>query len=287
MFVNQLKTFVLLVVIGGLLMIAGSLIGGSQGALVALVFAAVMNFGVYYFSDRMVLSAYGAKPLSKEHFPEIYRMVQELSDQAGIPMPKLYLIDLPMANAFATGRSPQHSAVAVTSGILNLLSPEELRGVLAHEISHVKNRDILIATVAATFAMAIGYIASVLRWSFIFGNRNDDSRGSGFGALIAAMILPIAATLIQLAISRSREYEADATGAVIGRDPLALASALQKIAASSRLNPIQNATYTQQAASSMFICNPFTAKSLSNMFSTHPPIEDRIKRLKDMASRSL
>lgn len=252
MFANQIKTFILLVAIGGLLMVAGRFIGGPGGALMALVLALGMNLFAYFYSDRMVLSAYGAQELDKVQSPEVYEIVEELAQKASIPMPKLYFIDSPMCNAFATGRNPENSSVAVTRGILNLLDKDELRGVLAHELSHVKNRDILIATVAATFAMAIGYIASIIRWSFIFGG-NRDQEGGGFGALIAALIMPIAATLIQLAISRSREYEADATGSKISKTPMALASALEKISMSVQQNPMQRPSYAQQAASSMFI----------------------------------
>lgn len=284
MFANQLKTFILLVAIGGLLIFAGRFIGGTNGALMALVLAIGMNVFAYFYSDRMVLSMYGARKLDQAQHPEVYEMVYELSQKAQIPMPKLYFIDSPICNAFATGRNPQNSSVAVTRGILNLLDKNELRGVLAHELSHVKNRDILIATVAATFAMAIGYIASILRWSLIFGGSRDQEGGGGFGALIAALIMPVAATMIQLAISRSREYEADATGSKISQDPLALASALEKISMSVQQNPMNRASYAQQAASSMFICNPFSAKNMANLFSTHPPVEERVKKLRQMSN---
>lgn len=282
MFVNQLKTFTLLVLIGGLLVFAGQFVGGAEGAFVALIFAVVMNLFTYFFSDKLVLAAYGAVQLNAKQYPAIYSMVEELAVQAQIPMPRLFLIDTPMANAFATGRNPQTAAVAVTTGILNLLDADELRGVLAHELSHVKNRDILIATVAATFAMAISYIASMIRWSFFWGSSRRNENKNWIGTLLVAIIMPIAATLIQLAISRSREYEADATGANICRSPLALASALQKISSSAKAHSFNDATYAQQAASSMFICSPFSGASLVNLFSTHPPTAERVKRLEKM-----
>ncbi len=283
MLINQLKTFVLLVAIGGLLVCAGRFIGGNFGALVAFGIALLVNFLAYFYSDSMVLAMYGAKPLNADRFPQIYEIVSELSFKAGIPQPKLYLIDHPMANAFATGRNPEHSSIAVTAGIIDLLTVDELRGVLAHEISHIKNRDILIATVAATFAMAIGYIASMIRWGFIFGSRRDDNReGSGIGAFFAALLMPVAATLIQLAISRAREFQADQTGAQISQAPLSLASALEKISYSAHRQPLTHASYAQQATSSMFICNPFSGQSLISLFSTHPPISERVKQLRKM-----
>lgn len=287
MFANQLKTFVLLVAISGLLIFAGRFFGGNSGALVAFCMALLMNFFAYFYSDSMVLAMYGAKKLDPERFAQIYEMVSELSLKAGIPNPKLFLIEHGMANAFATGRNPEHASIAVTSGIVDLLSPDELRGVLAHEISHIKNRDILIATIAATFAMAIGYMASMIRWGFIFGSsRRDDRDGSsGIGAFFAALLMPIAATLIQLAISRAREFQADETGSQISQSPLSLASALEKISYSASSHPIKNASYAQQATSSMFICNPFSAKSLISLFSTHPSTTERVKRLQKMASK--
>lgn len=286
MFVNQLKTFILLVAISGLLIFAGRFFGGASGALVAFCFAILMNFFAYFYSDSMVLSMYGAKKLDEQHFSQIYEIVSELSFKAGIPTPKLFLIDHPMANAFATGRNPEHASVAVTSGIIDLLSPEELRGVLAHEISHIKNRDILIATIAATFAMAIGYMASMIRWGFIFGSsRREDREGSGIGAFFAALLMPIAATLIQLAISRAREFQADETGSQISQSPLALASALEKLSHSAQVHPLKRASYAQQATSSMFICNPFSSTSLISLFSTHPATGERVKRLQKMASK--
>jgi heat shock protein HtpX len=282
MFINQIKTFTLLAAISGLLIFAGKFVGGPQGALIALLFAVIINFFTYFFSDKMVLAAYGAVPLDSHKYSQIYAMVADLAAQAQIPMPKLFLIEHPMANAFATGRNPKHASVAVTSGILRLLSEDELRGVLAHELSHVKNRDILIASVAATFAMAISYIASMIRWSYFWGSSRRNENSSGLGSLIAAIIMPIAAMLIQLAISRSREYEADATGAQISKSPLALASALQKISGSTKEHTFHAATYAQQAASSMFICNPFSGESLARLFSTHPPTKDRVMRLEKM-----
>lgn len=282
MFANQVKTFVLLGLIGALLVGAGQLVGGLQGAIVAMVMAVLVNFFSYYFSNKIVLSAYGAVPLRQTEYPEIHSMVQELAAQAKMPMPKLFLINNQMANAFATGRNPQNASVALTSGILQILEPGELRAVLAHELSHVKNRDILIASVAATFAVAISYIASMIRWSYFWGSSRNNKNQNSFAVLAAAIIMPIAATLIQLAISRSREFEADATGAEICRAPMALASALQKLDASVKANPYRNASYAEQAVSSMFICNPFRGDFIAGLFSTHPSTADRVKRLERM-----
>lgn len=287
MFFNRLKTLALLVGLSGLLMLMGRWVGGTSGVKFAFIFAMVMNIFTYFFADKMVLRMYRAQPLDQHRFPEIYQMVEELSYKAHMPMPKLWYIPSPMANAFATGRSPKHASVAVTQGILDILEPYELRGVLAHEISHVKNRDILVGTIAATIAMAIGYLASILKWSFIFGgfggDRDRNRNGGGLAALLVAIIMPIAATLIQLAISRSREYLADESGARCSDDPLALASALEKLHYASRDMHLQPASHAQTATASLFIVNPFTSSAMVNLFSTHPPMEKRIERLRKMA----
>jgi Zn-dependent protease with chaperone function len=226
---------------------------------------------------------YGAQPLDAEKYKYIYDIVEELCANANMPMPKLWYIPTDMANAFATGRSPKHASVAVTQGILNILQEHELRGVLAHELSHVKNRDILIATIAATLATTIAYFADMIRWSMIFGSRDREDRGGGLGALAAIILMPIAAMLIQMAISRSREYLADESGAEISHDPLALASALERLQYHAQIQNAQPASQAQTSTASLFIVYPFSGKGIINMFSTHPPMEKRIQRLRDMA----
>jgi heat shock protein HtpX len=288
MFLNQLKTAFLLGLLSGLFFLFGYWLGGEQGLLMALLLAGLMNLLAYFYSDRMVLAMYKAEPLDQGRYANIYKMIEELCVQAKIPMPKLWYIPTSMANAFATGRNPEHASVAVTQGILDALEPHELRGVLAHELSHVKNRDILVATVAATIAAAIGYLAHMLQWAVIFGGTRDrdGNRSSGIGALFAAIIMPIAAMLIQLAISRSREYLADETGANISHDPLALASALEKLEAASKMAHLKPETPVETATASMFIVFPFTTDGLFQLFSTHPPMEKRIARLRRMATKS-
>lgn len=286
MFFNQFKTAILLACLSGIFMLMGSWIGGSTGLTVAFAIALLMNFITYFYSDKIVLAMYGAQPLDEQKFANVYDMVRDLCYQAQMPMPKLWYIPHAMANAFATGRNPEHASVAVTQGILDLLDEHELRGVLAHEISHIKNRDILIGTIAATLATAISYLANMLQWAAIFsvGSRNGDKdRSGGFGALITAIIMPIAATLIQLAISRSREYLADETGAHTCHDPLALASALEKLQRGAQRNPVEPSTPAHATAASLFIVYPFSGKGLAHLFSTHPPMEKRIERLRAMA----
>lgn len=284
MILNQFKTALLLGVLSGLLLLCGHWIGGHNGVAIALALALTMNFVTYFFSDKIVLKMYGAQPLNEEQYDHIYDMVLDLSQEMRIPMPKLWHIKTSMANAFATGRNPQHASVAVTQGILDILDHDELRGVLAHELSHVKNRDILVGTVAATIAMAIGYLAHMMRWSLIFGGRGDRDRGNGFGALFVVILMPIAATLIQLAISRSREYLADETGATHSGDPIALASALEKlhmnVASYKKKAPDSPA---QASVASLFIVYPFSGGGWIHMFSTHPPMDKRIERLRKMA----
>jgi heat shock protein HtpX len=231
---------------------------------------------------------YSAQPLDKEKFSKVYDMVEELAHNAGIPMPKLWYLPTPMANAFATGRNPAHASVAVTQGILDILEEHELRGVIAHELGHIKNRDILIATVAATIATAIGYLANMIQWAVLFGGfggRDNENRNGGWGALIVALIMPIAAMLIQLAISRSREYLADESGANFAHDPLALASALEKLSDYSKVQHARPESPAQTATASMFIVYPFSGGGWINLFSTHPPMEKRIERLRKLAMR--
>jgi heat shock protein HtpX len=278
---NAFKTTVLLAVLTGLLLWIGQLLGGTQGLVVALLFAVVMNFGSWWASDRIVLAMYGARPLSEESAPDLFRIVRELATGAHMPMPRVYLIPSESPNAFATGRSPEHAAVAVTEGILRLLSADELRGVLAHELSHVKNRDTLISAIAATLAGVIMMIARMAQWAALFGGMRRDDREEGGGALgflFMVIVAPLAAMLIQLAISRSREYEADATGARLSHAPGALAAALEKIAVTSGRIPLP----AGPATAHLWIVNPLRGNWLASLFSTHPPIEERIRRLRVM-----
>ncbi len=279
---NALKTTLLLGLLTGLLLFFGQMLGGRSGMQIAFVLAIVMNFGSYWFSDKIVLAMYRAKPIEESEAPDLYRIVRTLAQRAGIPMPRVFLIPDESANAFATGRNPQHAVVAVTQGILRLLSTEELEGVLAHELGHVKNRDILISSIAATLGGAIMMIANMVKWSAIFGglgSRDDrDGGGGAFGALAMAILAPIAAMLIQMAVSRSREYQADETGARLNGNPQALASALQKIAIAAGRMPMPASPQTAH----MFIVNPLSGQFLANLFSTHPPTEERIRRLREM-----
>ena len=280
---NTLKTTLLLGLLTGLIMVIGQFFGGSQGMMIAFLFAGVMNFAAYWFSDKMVLRMYSAQPVDEAQAPELYRIVRNLVERNQIPMPKIYIIPTDAPNAFATGRNPEHAAVAVTEGILRLLRPEELEGVLAHELAHVRNRDTLTSTIAATLAGAIMMLADMLRWSAIFGGMqsNDRERGGGLLGLLAMTIFaPLAATLIQLAISRSREFEADATGARLAHNPFGLASALEKL---ERANERMPMPATPQTAH-LFIVNPLTGSAFTRLFSTHPPLEERIRRLRAMTS---
>lgn len=277
----MIKTTVLLGVLTGLVMFIGGLLGGSHGVEIAFVIAAVMNFASYWFSDRMVLAAYGARELDAASAPELYEVVNELSLAAGIPMPRLYLVDTDTPNAFATGRNPQHAAVAVTRGIMRVCDREELKGVIGHELSHVLNRDILTSSIAATLAGAVMMLASWARWAAIFGGgRDEEDRGGFFGMLFIAFLAPIAATLIQLAISRTREYQADASGARLTHHPLYLAHALRKLEAANERMPLGAAPATAH----LFIVNPLSREGIARLFSTHPPIEERIARLERMAA---
>lgn len=278
---NTIKTTLLLGLLTGLILGFGNYLGGSQGLVIAFVFAALMNFGAFWFSDKIVLRMYRARPVTESEAPELYSIVHNLATRAGIPMPKLYIIPDPSPNAFATGRSPSHAAVAATEGILRLLRREELEGVLAHELAHVKNRDTLISTLAATLAGVVMMLANMLRWAAIFGGVQRDSERDGgglIGLLVMTIVAPLAAVLIQLAISRSREFQADATGARICRNPFGLASALEKLAYGSERVPMNASPQTAH----LFIVNPLSGSAVAKLFSTHPPLEERIKRLRSM-----
>jgi heat shock protein HtpX len=274
---NTFKTAFLLTALTLLLLFVGRVLGGQNGMLLALILAAVLNFVSYFYSDKIALAMYRAKPVTREELPRAYQIVERLTQKIGIPMPKMYVIPTESPNAFATGRNPQHASVAVTHGILGLLNDEELEGVLAHELGHVRNRDILISSIAATVAGAITYLAEIARWGMIFGGyeRDRDNRGGGLGALLMLILAPIAAMLIQLAVSRSREYQADESGAHFTGNPYALASALAKLDAYSKRVPMQATPSTAH----LFIIQPFLGQSLMSLFSTHPPIAKRIERL--------
>lgn len=277
---NTLKTAVLMVGLTLVLLWAGAALGGKQGMTIALVFATMMNMFTYWFSDKIVLAMYGAKEVSEVEAPELYSLVRRLTQRAGLPMPRIYIINQPQPNAFATGRNPRHAAVAVTTGIMRILSVEELEGVIGHELSHIKHRDILIGTVAATIAGAISYLAHMAQWAMIFGGRHDD-RDEGANPLfmiVMMIIAPIAAMLIQMAISRSREYSADEGGARMVGNPRYLANALKKLHMASQQIPLQ----AEPSTAHMFIVNPLSGGGLLKLFSTHPPIEERIARLEAM-----
>ena len=277
---NTFKTAFLLTALTLLLMMIGRAFGGQNGMMIALAVAVVMNFVSYFLSDKIALTMYRAKPVTREELPRAYQIVERLTQKIGLPMPKIYVIPTESPNAFATGRNPQHASVAVTHGILGLLTDEELEGVLAHELGHVNNRDILISSVAATIAGAITMLASMGRWAMIFGGMEGGDRdrrggGGGLAALLMLIVAPIAASLIQLAVSRSREYQADATGAHFTGNPYALASALQKLDAYSRRVPMMASPSTAH----LFIIQPLLGMNFANLFSTHPPIAKRIERL--------
>jgi len=273
---NYVKTTLLLGLLTGLLLFFGNMLGGQNGLLIALVIAGLMNFISYWFSDKIVLAMYRAQPATESDAPKLYNIVRRLAEKANMPMPKIYVIPEESPNAFATGRSPKHAAVAATVGIMRILNEQELEGVMAHELTHVANRDTLISTIAATFAGAISYLASMVKWAAIFGGSRDDEDRGNFAASIAmAIIAPLAAMLIQMAISRSREYLADeGAGKLCGR-PMALASALRKLSAGAANIPMTSGT---PATSSLFIVNPFSG-GIANLFSTHPPMEKRIAKL--------
>jgi len=276
---NGIKTVFLLGALTGLILFVSGVIGGRNGLVIGLVLAGLMNFFSYWFSDKIVLAMYRAKPVGQAEVPGLYAVVEQLAAKAQIPMPKLYLIDEESPNAFATGRNPSHAAVACTTGILKLMTNDELEGVLAHELSHVRNRDILIGSIAATLAGAIGVLANLAHWGALFGgygSRDERNNGGNVIALLATAILaPIAATLIQLAVSRSREYQADQSGAELVGSPFGLASALEKLGKASQRIPMN----ANPATAHLFIVSPFSAAAFAKLFSTHPPLEERIRRL--------
>lgn len=276
---NQIKTILLLGLLSGLMLVAGFFIGGNYGLTIALAIALVMNFGSYFYSDKIVLRMYKARPAKKSEHPKIHKIVEDVAHKAHIPKPKIYIVPSDNANAFATGRNPKNAVIACTQGILKILDTNELKGVIAHEIAHVKNRDILVATIAATIATVISYLAMMARFAAIFGGMRDDRGGNGLSLLFLAILTPIIAVIIQLAISRSREYLADSTGAKFTKEPKALASALHKLEQANKNNPIQ---FGNTATSSLFITNPFSARGLVSLFSTHPAMPERIKRLNEM-----
>lgn len=281
---NMLKTTILLATLTGLLVLIGSH-WGTGGMIIAFLFAVIMNFGSYWYSDKIVLKVYRAKEVSPAEAPNLHRIVDGLAMRAGMPKPKVYIVESGMPNAFATGRNPEHAAVAATTGILELLSYEEIEGVLAHELAHVKNRDTLISAIAATLAGVVTMLANMAQWAAIFGGfgSRDDDNGGIIGLIAMAIVAPIAATLIQLAISRSREYAADAEGASICRKPWALASALEKLEyGNSHYSPKVSDVQAKESSAHMFIVNPLKGGTIQSLFSTHPVTEERVKRLRAM-----
>jgi heat shock protein HtpX len=298
---NTVKTFTLLAALAGLLIFVGGLLGGRGGMVMALVFAIAMNGFVYWKSDSLALRANGARELNPGELPRFRSIVSSLAARAGLPMPRLFVVDRPEPNAFATGRDPDHAAVAVTTGILDLMDDRQLTGVLAHELSHVKNRDTLVGTIAATIGGAISFIAQMAQFQMIFGGR-DDRQGGGFGAIIAIILAPIAALIIQLAVSRGREYGADTSGAALTGDPEGLAEALERLEAANQNNGVLARLRRRGYGSSpaptpapvpamnpafahLYIVNPLSGRELGSLFSTHPPIAERIERLRSMAAR--
>jgi heat shock protein HtpX len=278
---NQFKTFILMLVLTGIFILVGTVIGGRSGAIYAFIFAALMNFGMYWFSDKIVLRMYRAKQVVQGDAPELYQIVGELVNKASLPMPKVYIIENDTPNAFATGRNPEHAAVAVTTGILRILSKDELMGVIGHELSHIQHRDILVSTIAATMAGAISMLSYMARWGAIFGGgRDSEGRGGGniLFVLVVTMVSTVAAMLIQMAISRSREYMADEGGAHLSH-PLSLAKALGKLEVAAQRIPMK----ANPSTAHMFIVNPLRGRGVLSLFSTHPPIEERIAKLEEMA----
>jgi heat shock protein HtpX len=279
---NSVKTAALLAAMTVLFILIGGMLGGEQGMVVAFLFAGLMNFASYWWSDRVVLWMYGAQEVNESQAPQFHALVRRLAQRAGLPMPKVYVIPTDTPNAFATGRNPRHAAVAATEGILRILSPDELEGVMAHELSHVRNRDILISTIAATMAGAIMMLARMAQFAAMFGGarRQDDEEGGGgiVGMILLAILAPLAAMLIQMAISRAREYQADAGGAQLSRKPWALADALEKLERGATALPME----ANPSTAHLFIVNPLRGSSLLNLFSTHPPVEQRVARLRAM-----
>lgn len=283
---NRVRTTLLLSALTVLMVLLGSAIGGQTGMVLAFLMALAMNFFSYWFSDRIVLAIYGAQEIGEHDHPAFYGMVRRLALQAGLPTPRVFIIPSESPNAFATGRNPGHAAVAATEGILRILSPDELEGVMAHELAHVKNRDILVGSIAATFAGAITMLANLAQWGAIFGGMRSDEEGSNsiIGTLAMAIVAPFAAMLIQMAVSRSREYLADETGARICGRPRSLANALRKLHAASQILPM---TEAGPASAHLFIVNPLSGGAFINLFSTHPPMDERIARLEGMAAGAL
>jgi heat shock protein HtpX len=277
---NTLRTVFLMTLMMVLFIIVGYFLGGTSGMTIAFIFALIMNFGSYWFSAKIVLAMYRAKEVTRESAPKFYNMVEQLAKNANLPMPKVYIINDPTPNAFATGRNPKNAAVAATTGILQGLNNEELAGVMAHELAHVKNMDILTGTIAATLVGTITFVAHMAGWAMMFGRGGSRDAASGITSLVLLIVAPIAATLIQMAISRSREFAADADGAKICGSPLSLASALNKI---SRANQIKPVDHVSPASAHMFIVNPLSGGGVAKLFSTHPPIEERVKRLQEIA----
>ncbi|MGM5484021.1 MAG: zinc metalloprotease HtpX [Nanobdellota archaeon] len=278
--INQVKTFLLLSALTAILLFAGQALGGMTGLILAIIIVTGMNFASYYWSDKIALKMYKAKKVSEKDYPELHSIVKKLSKKAKIPVPDVYIVPSNQANAFATGRNPKNASVACTQGIMNVLTKEELEGVLAHEISHVKNRDTLIQTVTATIAGIIGFLGTMARWGAIFGGfGNNDDDGGIIGILVLSIVAPLMAVVIQMAISRSREYMADNSGAEISGNPKHLASALKKINNSVKKHPLK---FGSSSSSSLFISNPFKSSGLVNLLSTHPPMEKRIKKLENM-----
>jgi heat shock protein HtpX len=278
---NIFKTGLLLAVLTAMLVLIGGVIGGRQGMVVAFFFAVAMNFFSYWFSDRIVLAMYQAQPVDEASAPQLYGMVRRLATRAQLPMPRIYVIPEDTPNAFATGRDPEHAVIAVTEGIMRILDEEELEGVLAHELSHVQNRDVLISTIAATLAGAITYLAHMAQWAAIFGGRSRDDEEGGVNpvaAIAMAILAPIAAMLVQMAVSRAREYQADATGARMAGKTWGLAKALEKLQMAQQVVPMQ----ANPATAHLFIVNPLSGRSFATLFSTHPPLEERIARLRAM-----
>lgn len=280
---NRVKTVMLLAALTAMLLLIGQALGGRQGLIIALIMAGVMNFVSYWWSDKIVLRMYHAQPVSEANAPELYGIVRELASRGGMPMPKVYIIPEEAPNAFATGRNPQNAAVAATAGLMRMLSREELKGVIAHELGHVRNRDTLIMTVAATLAGALGHLAYMMMWGF-GSSDDDDDRGNPLLGLIGIAIAIVAAPLIQMAISRSREFLADEAGALQSGNPLALASALRKIEGWSRQLPMHSGS---PATAHLFIINPFSGGGLAGLFSTHPSTAERIARLESMARQGV
>jgi heat shock protein HtpX len=284
---NTFKTTILLAALGGLLIVIGGALGGTTGMLVAFVVAALLNVSAYWFSGDVALRMAGAREVTPAEAPELHRLVAELASYAQLPTPRVAIIDSPSPNAFATGRDPQHAVVAVTTGILDLLTRDELAGVLAHELGHVRNRDILVSSLAATLAGAVTLLANLAQWSLLLGGSgrsgDDEQHGNLIGGFLTVMLAPLAATLIQLAVSRSREFGADATGAAIHGQPESLARALEKLELGSRVRPLE----VNPAAAHLFVVNPLTGGGFSHLFSTHPPVSERIRRLRQMPASAL